>query len=394
MRDLWNLFRGTLPRLERLSYAMEKGGLTLDSQPIPWGADCVLVHAVVEMPQHAPPAKKDFELRVGSLAVTPESHRLEESRDTVHLQFRLAVPSQTTAAELLWRGRSLGQLMLPILSPEEFARKLIVQLATASVRLSEQTVACQTYVTTQCQGVIVAAVLQSPTSLLPLLDLGLRVEIHRQEGGSTGSVAVQLSSSQLKARQALISVNPPKPKRMGTWQITWFLGERPVTTHAVKAISQKQFLRSLRVTSTRFVLQNSVGAIKVERFMPEFQGVARVGPCFLVASNETGMAGWCTLQARAHMKDGSPALVLEEQRCLITDGPFPFVPGTVDVADLEHIKHFELRCGRAVLGTLPLVPVPTAAFTSEGGFLAPDNFEWSPTAEDQLQERLGKLLGP
>ena len=33
--DLWNLFRGTLPREDGLNYAFEKGGVTLENQPIP-----------------------------------------------------------------------------------------------------------------------------------------------------------------------------------------------------------------------------------------------------------------------------------------------------------------------------------------------------------------------
>jgi hypothetical protein len=99
------------------------------------------------------------------------------------------------------------------------------------------------------------------------------------------------------------------------------------------------------------------------------------------------------LQVRAHAK-GSGHTILQEQEVLLTDGPFPFVPGTLEVGELAQLKHFELRCGREVLGTLPLSPVPTAAFTQEGGFSAPDSFEWSPTADEQLRERLGKLLGP
>jgi hypothetical protein len=393
MRDLWHLFRGSLPRLEGMTHAFEKGGMTLDNQAVPWGAESVLVSAVVEMPQQAPRAKGDFELHVDHETVLPESQRLDDLRETVRLQFRVPVPARPTSAELVWRGRSIGQIALPLLSAEDFTKKFCVQMPTVSVRLGKQPVACQTYVTKQCQGLIVSAVVQSPTSLVPILDLGMRVEIRRQEGGPADSVVVKLSNTQLRARQALVSVVPPKPKRMGTWHITWFLGERPLATQIVNAISQKRFLRSLRVSSTRFVLQHKNGNLRVERFLPDFKGVARVGPCFLVSSSETGMAGWCTLQVRAHVKGSVEPPLLQEQEVLITDGPQPFVPGTLDVGELEQVKHFELRSGRDVLGTLPLSPVPTAAFTQEGGFIAPDNFEWSPTAEEQLKDRLGKLLG-
>jgi hypothetical protein len=394
MRDLWHLFRGSLPRVEGLHYAFEKAGLTLDDQPIPWGADSVLIAAVVELPLQAPRSKGDFELRVGGERCQPESQRVEEPGETARLQFRLPVPERSAVAELIWRGRSIGQVALPILSPEEFGKKLSLQMPTASVRVGDQAVACQTYVTTQCQGLIVSGLLQSPTSLLPILDLGMRVELRRAEGGPVASVPVQLSSSQLRARQALVAVVPPRPKRMGTWHLTWHLGEKTLATHTLKAISQRQFLRSLRIASTRFVLQTNRGDLKIERFLPDFKGVARVGPCFLVCSSETGMAGWCTLQIRAHVKGAALPPLLQEQEVLVTDGPLPFMPGTLEVDDLEEVKHFELRCGRNVLGTLPLSPVPTAAFTQEGGFVAPDTFEWSPTAEEQLQERLRKLIEP
>ena len=180
---------------------------------------------------------------------------------------------------------------------------------------------------------------------------------------------------------------------MGTWQITWYLGDKPLATHAIKAISQKQFLRSLRICGTRFVLQNKRGGFKIERFLPDLKGFTRAAPCFMVSSGETGMAGKCTLQIRAHMKGPGEAPLFQEQEILLTDGPYPFVPGTIEIGDMNKVKSFELRCGRSILGTLPISPVPTASFTAEGGFAPPDAFEWSPTADAQLQERLGKLLG-
>jgi len=394
MRDLWHLFRGSVPRLGELNYAYEKAGLTVENEPIPLGADCILIEAVVELPHQVTHAKGDFELHLNGQTVYPESQRIDGPGETTCLQFRLSVPVHSSSGELIWRGRSIGQVFLPILDTEEFTKKFSLRMPTASVRIGDRVVACQTFVTTQCQGLIVSGLLQSSTSLAPILDLGLRVEIHRQEGGPVGVVAVQLTSSQLKARQALVSVVPPKPKRLGTWYITWYLGDKPLASHVLKAISQKQFIRSLRVSSTRFVLQKKGGGFKIERFLPDFEDVLRAGPCFLVSSSETGMAGRCIIQVHAQVKGPGEPPLLQEQEVLLTDGPLPFIPGTVEIEDLENVKHFELRCGRQILGTLPLSPIPTAAFTQEGGFMAPDSFDWSPTAEEQFQERLGKLLGP
>ena len=53
-----------------------------------------------------------------------------------------------------------------------------------------------------------SAMLTSPTSLVPLLDLGLRVEF-RPDKGSVQVVPAQLCSSQLADRQALVAVVPP-----------------------------------------------------------------------------------------------------------------------------------------------------------------------------------------
>jgi hypothetical protein len=46
-----------------------------------------------------------------------------------------------------------------------------------------------------------------------------------------------------------------------------------------------------------------------------------------------------------------------------------------------------------VLGVLPLSPVPTATFTAEGGYKPPPEFTWSASAEDELSERLARLMG-
>jgi hypothetical protein len=62
-------------------------------------------------------------------------------------------------------------------------------------------------------------------------------------------------------------------------------------------------------------------------------------------------------------------------------------------ADLAEIKHFALASSEGPLGALTLASAPAADFTAEGGFAALDEFLWSPAAEEQLNERLGKLLG-
>src|SRR5687768_3916617 len=116
MRDLWNLFRGHHPRLAALHYAFEKAGLVLDNQPIPWCAETVMVEAQVDVPAplsaHLP---GDFLLRLADERLPPEQLHFNDPHHFANLLFRFPVPGKSTFAELLWKGRSLGQVALPVL---------------------------------------------------------------------------------------------------------------------------------------------------------------------------------------------------------------------------------------------------------------------------------------
>ena len=68
------------------------------------------------------------------------------------------------------------------------------------------------------------------------------------------------------------------------------------------------------------------------------------------------------------------------------------MPGTVDVADLSQVNAFELRSKGGLLTVLPLSPAPIASFTAEGGFKPSSEFPWSPAAEEELSDRLTRLL--
>jgi hypothetical protein len=391
MNDLWRNPRAGL-QPQALHHSYEKGGLTLENQPIPWNAEAVLVEASL---RPGPGRRKaDFFLRLPDREPVPaESLRRDEADDRCRLFFRLQTPPQTMPAELLWRNHTLGQLTLPILSREDFLQRLTLQMPTLSVFLGEQSVACQTFVATQCRGLIATALLSSATSLAPVHDLGLQVEFRCERGGPAQRVAVQMTSSQLRSKQALLTVQPRKfPRRIGTWIATWFLEDRVLATQRIRAISKAAFVRSLRISETRFVVQTDKGEVTLARHPPTLQGVSRLGPCFLVSSREQGMAGVCKLQAHVQVAGAVQPPLLCEQEVLITDGPYPFAPGTLDAADLERVSGFELRMRSRSLGVLPLAPAPTANFTSEGGFKPPTEFPWSAAAEDQLNDRLTRLM--
>jgi hypothetical protein len=349
---------------------------------------------LLRLPPSALRRKGDFQLRLGPQPpVAAETLRRDEDQDRYRVYFRLPAPPQSVTAELLWRGHPLGQLTLPVLSREEFLQNIQLQMPTLFVRLGDQSVACQTFVSTQCRGLTASAVISSPTSLVPLLDLGLQVEFRSERGGTLQAAPACLCSSQLAGRQALVTVAPRRfPRRIGTWTATWTLGDRTLASHQVRAISQRHFQRSLRVSDTRFVVQSEKHGVNLCRHAPSVPGPARVGPCFLVSSREIGMAGLCSLQVRAQVADAVQPPLLLEQEVLITDGPTMFAPGTLDAAELQQVSAFELRLKGALLGALSLSPAPVANFTAEGGFKAPHDFPWSVAAEDELNERLGRLL--
>ncbi len=67
-------------------------------------------------------------------------------------------------------------------------------------------------------------------------------------------------------------------------------------------------------------------------------------------------------------------------------------PGTLAAADLADARGFELRVGSRNLGVLPLDGAPAAHFNAEGGFESPEHFLWNDFADQELQDRLGRLL--
>jgi hypothetical protein len=394
MHDLWPMHR-TGPQPQALHYSYEKAGLTLHDQPIPWNAEAVLVEALVRLPANSPRRKTDFHLRIDKQEpIVAESLRREEGEERHRLFFRFTPPGHTTTAELLCRNHVLGQLTLPALSREEFISRLQLQMPTLFVRIGDQSVACQTFVASQCRGLLASALLTSPSSLVPLLDLGLQIEIRSERGGPVHAVPAKLCSSQLAGRQALITIVPRRfPRRIGNWVVTWVLGDRPLACQQMRAISQRHFRHSLRVSDTRFVVQWQKRGVQLTRHLPPQDGMARLGPCFLVCSREPGMAGVCTLQVRTQVAESNahPPLLVEEE-VLITDGPTMFAPGTVDVSDLGQVNAFELRSKGGMLSVLSLSPAPIASFTTEGGFKSPHDFPWSPAAEEELTDRLTRLL--
>jgi hypothetical protein len=392
MNDLLPLYRlGAQP--QALHYSYEKAGLVVNDQPIPWNAEAVLVEATLRLPPSAR-RKNDFLLRVPFLEPFPaEQLRRLETDERFSVQFRIPPPGCAASGELLFREHMLGQIALPFLSRDEFQAGLRLQMPTLFVRLGEESIACQTFISNQCRGLLASGLLTSPTSLAPLLDLDLQVEFRCERTGASCLVPISLCSSQMAGRQALLTVAPNRyPRRRGTWIATWLLGDKPLATQRIRGISLADFRKSLRISDTRFVVQQGGGSVRLTRQAPSLEKGGRVGPCFLVSSGEPGMAGMCRLQVKAQVPDTLQSPTVLEQEVLITDGPTMVAPGTLDAGDLGHVTGFELTLKRRVLGMLSLQPAPTASFTGEGGFKAPHDFLWSASAEEEMTERLNRLL--
>ncbi len=392
MTDLLPLYRlGAQP--QALHYSYEKAGLVVNDQPIPWNAEAVLVEASLRLPPSAR-RKSDFLLNVPFHEPFPaELLRRQETDDRYSVQFRIPPPGCAATAELIFRDRPLGQVALPFLSREDFMQSLRVQMPTLFVRLGDESIACQTFISNQCRGLLASGLLTSPTSLAPLMEMELEVEFHCERTGPVCQMPISLCSSQLAGRQALVTVAPRHyPRRQGTWTATWLLGDKPLATQRIRGISLLRFRRSLRISDTRFVVQQGGGSVRLTRQAPSLEKGGRIGPCFLVSSGEPGMAGLCRLQVQAQVPDAVQAPLLLEQDVLITDGPTMVAPGTLDAGDLGDVTGFELTLKGRTLGTLSLQPAPTATFTSEGGFKAPQEFLWSASAEEEMNERLNRLL--
>jgi hypothetical protein len=395
MYDLWPLNR-IASQPQALHFSYEKAGLTVYDQPIPWNAEAVLVEAQVRLQPNGGRRKSDFQLRIGDGDVDlhpAEQLRRREGEDRFTVAFRLPPPGTTTTAAVLYRDKVLGQLNLPYLSRQQFIDDLRLQMPTLYVRLGEESIACQTFVATQCKGLLASAVLVSPTSLTPLLDLDLQLELRCERSGATTRAPIVLCSSQLTGRQALVTVVPRgHSRRIGALSATWLLGDRPLASQRVRGISQRAFQRSLRISDTRFVVQGRGAGVRLLRTAPTLEGPDRVGPCFLVSSTEAGMAGRCRLRVTAQVPGAVQPPLLLEQDVLISDGPTMVAPGTLDPGDLKQVTGFELSAKSHTLGLLSLCPAPAAAFTSEGGFKPAHDFTWSAAAEEEMTERLNRLL--
>jgi len=386
----------TLPRSTAagLHVRYEKVGMILDSLPIPWNADAVIVEANVNPPAATPLDKQAFTLQLmDGTTASAEVILPSEKKKLARVFFRIPTPAQSAKATILWRDHQLGEADIPVIQSDDFLRGLTVSTGSVVVGFKDgQSAACSAFVLGQPQSLCASIVLASETPLAPLADLSPRVDFERAECPTECRV-VTLTSSQLRARQAMLTVFLPKARGLGDHWAYWNADHRSFHVKHLSVVSKKEFLGSLRITATRFIVERAGAKMEVVRWLPaNLTGIIRVAPCFYVRSSIAGVAGLAKLILRSIRSDGSSG-EWEGGDTLVTDGPSPFVPIIVNATELASLKHFTLESAAGKLGNLPLVAAPTADVAAEGGMAPLDEFVWSAAAEEQLNNMLGKLLG-
>jgi hypothetical protein len=385
--------------LAGLHVRYEKAGLILDALPIPWNADAVIVEANVRLPKESPREKQQFTLRLdGTAAVAIAELIAAPSKQTpMRVFFRIPTPSQSITTHVYWREHLLGQVELPIISQSAFDEGFALDMPTAHVVLGDRTVACHSFVAAQAKSLLASAVVHSVAPLAAAMTMGLRVELTNRHGARVDQVDVAFTSEQLRLRQTLVTVQLTKPRTVGAYEVSWHLAARCLHRQKIVVVSRKALLRSLRISATRFQVTKDDGTMQTVRALPTrdgqllLDGIAQVAPIFFVCSSERGMAGLVPFTMRALIDDQLSTAATEES-VLVTDGPTPLLLGVSSANSLGRTKHFTLGAGDIVLGNLALLPAPRAEFSAEGGFEPLEDFLWSPAAEEQLNDRLGKLL--
>src|SRR5262245_34332198 len=110
-----NLFRRARPRAISAAIGYERAGAVRWESPVPWTADAVVIDVQLRLP-FAARRKTDFAFRL-PIATIPADALRPEVDDFHRVTFRFAVPPETLFGDLLWKGRVLASVPVPVLTP-------------------------------------------------------------------------------------------------------------------------------------------------------------------------------------------------------------------------------------------------------------------------------------
>jgi hypothetical protein len=381
-----------VPRVKEARYRYQLAGIAVPDEPVPWSADVVRVEALIELDGAPAWRPGEFTLHLPDRPPVPAAAVEEERPGTFRFSFAFPPPGKPARAQLCRRGHLLAELELPFLSAEEFLDNVRLEEATVLARLNRGLVPCQAVVATQLQRLVACGLLASPTSLLPLLDMGVAVEFADTGPGQGRKVTLALPRSQLIGRRAFLSATPADvPGPGGTLSVRWIAAGRCLAESTVRTISLDDFRQSLYLVDARYACQEADGPTVFRPYLPARGRVHHVGPCFRLASREPGAVGYCTLGLRILYQDPARPPDVRWHETLITDGPSPFMPLLLTSGEFEQVAAFELLRGGQVLGSLSGCR-PVVRFTSEGGFAELTDFDWTPVDEAELEDRLKRLM--
>ncbi len=374
-------------------YGYERCGIQVWGEPIPWNAETVLVELPAEGIRSRAAARGDYRLELaGGPSVRPAAVSPEQGTAR-RVSFRLPPPGQDTSLTVRFRDRVLGRGLLPFLSEAAFLERLRLESALLLAQIGRHLVPCQAVVPSQCRSLQACGVLTSATSLLPLAGVPFSLEFTRGSEGRSFSFPVRLAPSHLTAGRAFVALPPVRcPAGLGAWSVRWSAAGWPLAHLSLRTLSRRAFRRSLYLVDAGFRTEGRCGSL-YKPFLTVLDGLTRVGPCFRVASREEGAAGLCRLEVCTRVRSPAAPPAPSRLRLLVAGTPTAVLPPALTPEVFLGVEAFELRCRGRGLGTLEAgVRRPAAQFTSEGGFHGTEEFAWSAAAEQELAQRLEKLL--
>lgn len=197
------------PSVEKVRFGYEKAGITIYDEPVPWNAGGVLVEFLIKDPGGVITCGKEFSLETPPGVFIRSVTGSEDENDRYKLLFWLGPFPGTESLCLRWHGLALGKVMVPYLRAEMFFSRLRLVSPATLAHLGEFEVICRTVVAGQCHHLTACGVLQSPTSLVPVTDWDIAVEITGPNSSQTWRFSAHLTGSQVASHQSLLNVTLP-----------------------------------------------------------------------------------------------------------------------------------------------------------------------------------------